>query len=77
MIDDELRRALSAHAEAADLSLSATVRDLLRHAVGVVSSEREAGWIEGYNAGLAAVNKTVGQALGKLSREGEAGTEAA
>ena len=69
MVDRELERALRAHAKASGLQISAATRDLLRHALGVVSSEREAGWIEGYNAGLAKVKKTVGTALSKMARE--------
>ncbi|NIO41525.1 MAG: hypothetical protein GTO41_15930 [Burkholderiales bacterium] len=68
-IDRELERALRAHAEASGLELSAATRDLLRHALGVVSNGRDAGWLEGYNAGLAAVKKTVGEALRDLANK--------
>ncbi len=69
MIDKELECALRAHADASGIDLSGATRDLLRYALGVVSSDREAGWHEGYNAGLAAVKKTVGNALTQLARE--------
>ena len=70
-LDPELGRALENHmAESGIDNRSAVVRDLLRHALGVVGSKREAGWREGYQAGLAEVRKTVGDALRKLTGPG-------
>ena len=68
VIDAELERALRAHVKASGLNLSSASRDLLRHALGVVTSERDAGWIEGFNAGIAQVKQTVSSALNELVR---------
>ena len=68
-VDREIERALRDHADKTGLPLSAVVRDLLRHALGTVSTQREAGWREGYNAGLRAVQSSVGEALRGLSPE--------
>lgn len=67
LIDKELERALRLHADQAGLQLSQAVRDLLRHALGVVSSTRDAGWREGYTRGIAEVQRTVNDALKKLT----------
>jgi uncharacterized protein (DUF697 family) len=69
MIDPELERALRAHAEAAGMELSGAVRDLLRHALGVVSSSRDAGWAEGYNAAYGKVQRAINQALTDVKPE--------
>lgn len=66
MIDPELERALRAHAEAAGIELSGAVRDLLRHALGVVSSTREAGWAEGYNAAYSKIARAVNKAINEI-----------
>jgi metal-responsive CopG/Arc/MetJ family transcriptional regulator len=64
ILDPELEAALQRHIEASGIdNRSAVVRDLLRHALGVVPSERSAGWREGYNAAVAAVQKSIGTAL--------------
>jgi hypothetical protein len=68
-VDREIERALRDHAEKAGQPLSAVVRDLLRHALGTVSSHREAGWQEGYTAGLRAVQTRIGEALKGLAPE--------
>ena len=62
-IDEELERALRMHCEENDLSMSTVVRDLLRSALGLVGSRREAGWREGYTAAIGEVHKTIGEAL--------------
>ena len=63
LVDPELERALKAHAKGRGMHLSAAVRDLLVHALGVVGSESEAGWREGYQRGVAEVMRTVQTAL--------------
>ena len=63
LIDDELNHALRLHMDQSGLKISQAVRDLLRHALGTVSSSRDAGWHEGYTAAVAEVRKTVNIAL--------------
>jgi len=63
LVDQELERALRAHATAAGLQLSQVVRDLLRHSLGVTKTTRDAGWREGYTRGIAEVQRTVQTAL--------------
>lgn len=66
-LDPELERALEIHLEQSGLrNRSAVVRDLLRHSLGLVTSTREAGWHEGYNAAVGEVKKTLSTALSKI-----------
>ena len=64
----ELERALRQHARDAGLSVSQATRDLLRHALGVVPTTRDAGWREGYTAASAEVSKAVQTALAEVAR---------
>jgi hypothetical protein len=69
VIDEELHIALLAFANRAHVNLSQAVRDLLRHALGVVSSPREAGWYEGKNEAAATVLHAVQAAIAKIPAE--------
>lgn len=57
LVDRELLAALATHAQQRGINLSAAVRDLLRHALGIVSSPQDAGWREGYVAGFQAMQQ--------------------
>jgi plasmid stability protein len=62
-LDEELETALRLHAAESGLKLSQAARDLLRHALGLVASPRDAAWREAYNETTAEVRKRVNQAL--------------
>jgi hypothetical protein len=63
VIDTELDQLLAAHAAQRGIVISAAVRDLLRHALGAVTNENDAGWREGRSAAWAAVRKAITEAL--------------
>ena len=67
LLDQELNMALENHAKAANMSLSQATRDLLRHALAVVTSTRDAGWREGYAAAYAELQKAVLHAISQVS----------
>jgi hypothetical protein len=67
LLDRELYMALENHAAQAGLTISQATRDLLRHALGVVTSTKDAGWREGYQAAVVSVHKAVVQAISSIS----------
>jgi len=68
-LDEELEAALRHHANESGLKLSQAARDLLRHALGLVSSPRDAAWIEAYNECSGLVRKRINQALKQIADE--------
>lgn len=75
-LDPELDRALQHHAASAGISVSAAARDLLRRALGVVSSPYEAGWREGYVAAVGQVQETVQRAFASVTLDPRAARRA-
>jgi len=67
LLDQELFMALQNHAGAAGMTLSQATRDLLRHALAVVTSTRDAGWREGYAGAYAEVQRVVLAAIAQVS----------
>ena len=70
-LDGPTEKALRHHMAAGKLTRSQAVRDLLRHALGTVSGEREAGWHEGLMAGKAEYMKQIGRTAHALQPKGE------
>jgi hypothetical protein len=68
-LDEELEMALRHHADESGLKLSQAARDLLRYALGLVSSPKDAAWVEAYNESAALVRKRVNQALKQIADE--------
>jgi hypothetical protein len=68
-LDDELSTALEAHARNAGLTRSQVTRDLLRHALGLVSSPRDSAWVEAYNSVVADARRKINQALRRIADE--------
>ena len=66
LIDDDLEYALVQFYEGRNITRSAGTRDLLRHALGLISDEYDAGWREGHMAAHAAVKSCVLVALGNV-----------
>jgi hypothetical protein len=67
LLDDELHTYLVQHAQTRGISLSAALRDLLRHGLGIVASGEDAGWREGYTAAWAAVRRAALDAVEQVS----------
>jgi hypothetical protein len=55
------------HAHESGLKLSQAARDLLRHALGLVSSPRDAAWREAYNEAAGEARKRINQALREIA----------
>jgi hypothetical protein len=72
-LDEELEAALRMHAHQSGLKLSQVARDLLRHALGIVSSPRDAAWREAYSEVSGTVRKRVNQALREIADDLGAG----
>jgi hypothetical protein len=66
LFDQELYLALEYHAGAAGLTISQTIRDLLRYSLGVVPTERSAGWREGYTAAFNMIQQAVMQGIASI-----------
>lgn len=67
LLDQELYMALENHAKAAGMNISQATRDLLRHALAVVTSTRDAGWREGYAAAYSELQKAVLHAISQVT----------
>jgi hypothetical protein len=65
-LDPELARALAHHAEAGGMNVSEATRDLLRHALGTVTSYEQSVLIEARNRALGAVKKAVLTAINQI-----------
>lgn len=68
-LDAELEAALRHYATEKGVKLSQAARDLLRHALGLVSAPREAAWLEAYNEASAVTRKRINQALRRIADE--------
>jgi predicted nucleic acid-binding OB-fold protein len=66
-LDSELEAALRHYAAEKGIKLSQAARDLLRHALGLVSTPREAAWIEAFNEASAVTRKRINQALRQIA----------
>jgi hypothetical protein len=67
LLDDELYFLVVQHSQQRGVTLSAALRDLLRHGIGVVASTQDAGWREGYMAAWTAVRKAAFDSIENVS----------
>lgn len=66
-LPDDLHAKLVEYTKAHGLNTSAALRDLLRRALGVVASEQDAGWREGYIAAFQTVVNAAQVAMTNVS----------